>query len=100
MLDPTRVEMLFQAGDGKMTGRCPACAEEGGDRKGEHLVIYPDGKFGCVLYPGEDGHEHRQRIWELAGMKDAQRSRRKPTKPRPVRIKTVNGTRGTGLCNS
>lgn len=99
MLDPNRVEMLFDVGDGKMIGRCPACAEDGGDRKGEHLVIYPDGKFGCVLYPGEDGHEHRQRIWDLAGVKELQRSRREFPKPRPVKIKTVNGTRGTGPSN-
>ena len=51
----------------KITARCPACAEEGGDQKGDHLFIDPKGKFGCVVNPGEAGREHRQRIFALAG---------------------------------
>ena len=35
------------------------------DEKGEHLVIMPDGRFGCVTYPGAAGKEHRQRIYAL-----------------------------------
>jgi hypothetical protein len=52
--------------------RCPACAENGGDRKGEHLIINDRGQFGCVLYPGEPGQPHRQRIFELVGLKEKQ----------------------------
>lgn len=50
--------------------RCPACAEAGGDRKGEHLFINDHDQFGCVLYPGADGQQHRKRIFELAGIKE------------------------------
>src|SRR5262249_38664639 len=44
---------------------CPACAEVGQDRKGEHLRISHDGKFGCCVFPGE--RKHRSRIFALAG---------------------------------
>ena len=50
--------------------RCPACAEAGGDRKGEHLLINDAGQFGCVLFPGQSGQQHRQRIFELVGVKE------------------------------
>lgn len=51
---------------GKITARCPACAEIGGDRGGNHLVVFPNGKFACAAWPG-DG-EHRRRINALAGL--------------------------------
>ena len=50
--------------------RCPACAEAEGDHKGEHLLINDTGQFGCVLFPGQNGQQHRQRIFELAGVKE------------------------------
>jgi hypothetical protein len=53
---------------GKTVARCPACAEAGGDRKGEHLFLKADGRFGCVQFPGADGEAHRKRIFELAGI--------------------------------
>ena len=53
-----------------IVARCPACAEADRDRKGEHLFIHDSGRFGCVLYPGPDGHQHRKRIFELVGIKD------------------------------
>lgn len=53
--------------NGKVTAQCPACADEGGDKKGDHLFINADGKFGCVVNPGEGGKEHRQQIFALAG---------------------------------
>lgn len=49
--------------------RCPACAENGRDRKGDHLFINNEGRFGCVLYPREEGISHRKRIFELVGLK-------------------------------
>jgi len=70
----------------KMTARCPACDEKGNDRKGEHLFIEPGGRFGCVIYPGHNGHGHRQRIFELVGIKtshDKGFSIRKPESPVP-----------------
>lgn len=50
---------------GKKTFRCPACAEEGHDRAGNHGVLFQDGRFSCVRDPG-----HRVRIWELVGIRE------------------------------
>jgi hypothetical protein len=49
----------------KVVAQCPACAEAGGDTKGVHLVVYPDGKFGCTANPKDKAH--RRRIAELSG---------------------------------
>ncbi len=68
-LDLTKLEKVRQRGSNTIA-RCPACAEVGRDRKGEHLFINDRGHFGCVLYPGADGQTHRQRIFELAGVKE------------------------------
>ncbi len=64
-LDIRKLEKVVDLGNGVRRARCPACAEGGGDRKGEHLRIYPDGKFGCCVHAGD--HVHRQRIFALAG---------------------------------
>lgn len=63
-LDSSKLEKVSRRND-RIIARCPACAEAGGDTKGEHLIVYPDGRFGCALYPGDN--EHRRRIWQLAG---------------------------------
>jgi putative DNA primase/helicase len=65
-LDLARIENVKQRGK-KHTARCPACAEEGRDKSGDHLVIQPDGRFGCAVHGGIEGHAHRRRIYELAG---------------------------------
>lgn len=57
----------IRAHGGKTTARCPACAEAGADKSGEHLAILENGKWGCIAYPGLGGHDHRKRIAELAG---------------------------------
>lgn len=67
-IDLNKLENLKRSGE-KTIAQCPACAETGGDEKGEHLVIWPGGKFGCVVFPGEQGHDHRRRIRQLAGEK-------------------------------
>ena len=70
---------------GKTTARCPACAEAGTDRSGEHLVILGSGKWGCIANAGPTGKEHRRRIAELVG--DDQRDRlayRPAPRPRPA----------------
>lgn len=54
-----------------INARCPACAENGRDNKGNHLYIDEDGRFSCVVYPGAIGHEHRKRIFALVGENDA-----------------------------
>ena len=68
-LDLSRMEKVRRRGINTIA-RCPACAEAGDDRKGEHLFINDGGRFGCVLYPGTDGQIHRQRIFELVGAKE------------------------------
>jgi hypothetical protein len=68
MLDLDRLEKPRLCG-GKLIARCPACAENGSDKAGEHLFIADDGRgpFGCIVNPGPHGEVHRKRIWELAG---------------------------------
>jgi hypothetical protein len=67
-LDVSKLESVRVRGE-KAIARCPACAEAGHDQKGEHLFIHPDGRFGCVVYPGDsaDANEHRKRIFALCG---------------------------------
>jgi len=64
-LDLTKLEKLREVGNGGCQAQCPACAETGQDRTGEHLRVSPDGKFGCCVYPGD--RKHRSRIFALAG---------------------------------
>lgn len=68
-LDLSKLEKVKRRGSNTIA-RCPACAESGSDRKGEHLLINDAGQFGCVLFPGQNGQQHRQRIFELAGVKE------------------------------
>jgi hypothetical protein len=65
-LDVSKLERVRTNG-AKTTARCPACAEAGDDQKGEHLFIYADDRFGCVVYPGDsaDANAHRRRIFAL-----------------------------------
>ncbi len=66
MLDLAKLENVRQSA-AKLTARCPACHESGGDRAGNHLACWMDtGKFACAAHPGDT--VHRQRIWQLAGM--------------------------------
>jgi hypothetical protein len=64
-LDIKKLENVLEKPDGKITARCPACALDGSDKKGEHLVVFSDGNFGCVKYPKDA--EHRRKIHSLAG---------------------------------
>ena len=64
-LDRSKLQMVHELGNGGWQARCPACAESGQDRKGQHLRISPEGKFGCCVFPGD--REHRKRIFALAG---------------------------------
>lgn len=80
-LDKSKLESLCEKGD-KWTARCPACGEKGGDNRGEHLVLYPDGKFGCVAHQGDP--THNKRIWRLAG--DHSQRSGSPSFPIPPRV--------------
>lgn len=75
-LDPSKLEKLTELPDGRHLARCPACAAQGKDRKGEHLIIYSDGRFGCAAH--QQDKEHRALIFKLAGIKKSTRDRVRP----------------------
>jgi len=72
-LDVSKLEKVVELAGGAKRARCPACAEAGQDRNGEHLRIYPDGKFGCCVFAGD--RDHRKRIFALAGSRERQEIR-------------------------
>lgn len=77
MIDLSKLEKPRNQG-GKIIARCPACAEAGNDKSCDHLYIDEDGKFGCVIHQGDDGKEHRKRIFEIVGIAES-----KPVKEKP-----------------
>jgi 5S rRNA maturation endonuclease (ribonuclease M5) len=64
-LDVSRLDNVSEQ-SGKITAACPACREQGSDKSGDHLLIMPDGRYGCAAHP--KNAEHRKRIYALAGM--------------------------------
>jgi len=60
-IDFSKLENTRQL-DGKTVAACPACRADGHDKAGDHLVLWPDGRFGCVKFA--DDTEHRKRIWQ------------------------------------
>ena len=71
MLDLDRLEIVRERG-GKVIARCPACAEAGADRSGNHLSIFDQGRgrFACIAFAAQSGIDHRRRIFELAGISE------------------------------
>ena len=67
-LDLSKLQNVRHLSGGKTTAQCPACAADGGDSKGEHLVIYADGRFGCVVCP--QNKAHNKAILKLSGTHD------------------------------
>lgn len=47
-IDLSQLQNVRTTGN-KIIARCPACAQMGQDKKGNHLVISEDGKFGFFL---------------------------------------------------
>ncbi len=43
----------------KITMACPACREAGSDNSGNHLAVFPTGKFACAVHPGDKAHNRR-----------------------------------------
>lgn len=81
----------YKAGEQVIIAQCPACAEAGYDLNGQnHLIVFPNGAFGCVLNPGEEGAEHRKEILDLVGTtpepSQPPRIRPKPINPIPTKI--------------
>ena len=64
-LDLSKLQNVRHLSGGKTTAQCPVCAADGGDAKGEHLIIYPDGKFGCVVCPKDKAHN--KAVLQLVG---------------------------------
>ncbi len=64
-LDISKLEKVRKLEGGIAQARCPACAEGDHDRTGNHLRLYPDGKFGCCIHPKDANH--RKRIFAIAG---------------------------------
>jgi hypothetical protein len=62
-----RLESVKALSNGVLIARCPACAQAGQDDAGNHLKVYRDGRFACVVHPGKDGKAHRKAIWSLVG---------------------------------
>jgi len=79
-LDVSSLKKVKRRGD-TITAQCPACAEAGHDRTGNHLTIFASGKWSCVVYPGNREHNHR--IWELCG--GAEPNLRNPKVEKPHR---------------
>ena len=96
-LEISKLENVKQQ-DLKTTARCPACAEEGMDNNGNHLVIYPNDSFACVVNQGDEGHKHRQHIFELVGIREPTQDEFKiksaPVYKREVIIKDILGRLG------
>ena len=67
MLNLQKLKKVVQK-DGKIEAQCPACAAAGADSTGNHLVVYPDGKYGCVANPGDE--EHSKLVFKLVGHRD------------------------------
>ena len=68
-LDISRLEKVQRKGDGSIVARCPACVQDGHDKKGDHLIGYPDGRYGCVANPRDK--THNKLIMSLAGTHSA-----------------------------
>jgi putative DNA primase/helicase len=67
-LDEALLEKIQRRGN-RIVCRCPACAEAGHDKTGNHLSVQSSGAFTCVQFPGAEGREHRKRIFELVGIR-------------------------------
>ena len=75
-IDLNKLQNVVRKPDGRVQARCPACAAHGADEKGEHLVVFADGKFGCVAHPADK--IHNQAILMLVGVHDGQGGRSVP----------------------
>jgi len=66
--------------------RCPACAQNGGDEGGQHLIVFKErGNFACAAYPGD--RRHRADIWNTVGI--ANGGRPDPIIPRKTEQKST-----------
>lgn len=82
-LDDTLLVNRADTGNG-FNYQCPVCAQEGHDLTDRnHLHVYPNGAYVCILHRGETKAAHNQLIYELVGLKGCHTRKRRPPKPRP-----------------
>lgn len=100
-LDISKLEKVKNVANGGFKARCPACASKGEDSQGNHLYIYPDGKFGCAKY--QNDRSHRSLIARLAGggrpVKRKVEVKVRPFKAPKHTLKRTFGTDGTPFSN-
>jgi hypothetical protein len=60
-LDLDKLDNVIER-SGKIIARCPACAERGRDSQGNHLVIFDNGAYSCIVGDAN----HRKEIYRLA----------------------------------
>ena len=60
-LDIDKLENVVER-TGKIIARCPACAAKGRDSQGNHLVIFDNGAFSCIIGDAN----HRKEIYRMA----------------------------------
>ena len=65
MLDVSKLNNV-KIKEQKTIAACPACRAAGGDKQGNHLVVYDSGKFGCAAHEGDA--IHRKEIFSLVGI--------------------------------
>ncbi len=92
-LNIEKLEKIKRKGS-HIIARCPACAEEGSDKKGEHLSIDDRGHFTCVVYPGDRGTVHRKRIFALVGLKDGGGKSYSQPRNKTIKVKKAKRNRG------
>jgi hypothetical protein len=66
-LDTAKLEKVRELASGVLQARCPACAEDGGDRKAEHLRVYADGRYGCCVHPKDGTTGNGFSRWPVIG---------------------------------
>jgi hypothetical protein len=65
----SKLRCVKKRDDGSVTAQCPACAAKGRDRKGDHLRVYDNDRFSCIVFLGNshDARQHRLEIMRHAG---------------------------------
>lgn len=62
-LDLAKLNFVRNGSNGMKIAQCPICASEGHDLRGKnHLAIFPDGRYNCIVNP-----THNKLIWRVAG---------------------------------
>lgn len=56
-LDLNKLQNVHVTSDGWVSA-CPLCRQNGADSKGNHLRIWKNGAFSCVVAPGDKTHNH------------------------------------------